>query len=161
MSLDDDTLLNAIQKKIPSYGAYREQEARRQDDRLTREFLVRRISDAKAALDKAGSQVAAAGDLDAPLLIERLRQRLDHAQSRLAAAVEGYAGWFSERQVDAQLLKQVATLDANLVSLVDQIDTLAQQQVGSENSATGELREALELLHARLDRRHELLRAGS
>lgn len=160
MSADDDTLLNAIQRKIPGYGAYREQEARRRDDRLTRDFLVKRIGDALAGLDQRGARAVAAGDLDAPLLIEQLRQRLDHARSRLSAAVEGYAAWFGERKVDADLLQQVATHDASLVSLVDHIDALVKQFEGTDNATTAELREAIERLHARLDRRDELLKTG-
>ncbi len=39
--------------------------------------------------------------------------------------MEGFAGWFNDRKVDADLLAEVAELDAGLVSLVDQLDELA------------------------------------
>lgn len=160
MSTDDDTLINAIKRKIPGYGAYREQEARRTDDRLTREFLVKRLREIMAKLDKIGANAVAAGDLNAPLELQQLRQRVERAQSRLSAAVEGYAGWFSDRKVDANLLTQVGTLDANLVSLVDQIDSFIQDLQSDSLTSKAELREALELLQSRLDRRHELLKTG-
>ncbi len=161
MSVDDDTLINAIQRKIPGYGAYREQEARRADDRLTRDFLVKRLREVLGQLNQLGAAAVAAGDLNAPLELEQLRKPLEHAQARLSAAVEGYAGWFSERTVDANLLAQVGTLDANLVSLVDQIDSFVQQLASGELSSKGELRDALDLLKTRLDRRHELLKTGT
>lgn len=162
---DEDTLLNAIKRKIPGYGAYRDQESRRDDDRLTREFLAKRIGDCKNALDAMGAAAVAQGDLSAPMEIERLRSQLDHAQTRLSGAVEGYSGWFSNRTVDAELLTDVAKLDENLVSLVDQIESLIktqQESVQQKKSADAhDLNEAIQRLHARIDRRTEILKRGN
>ncbi|MEZ6136356.1 MAG: hypothetical protein R3C53_15785 [Pirellulaceae bacterium] len=160
MSSSDDTLINALKKRIPGYGAYREQEARRDDDRLTREFLVQRLGECKASMDRMGVSAVASGNLDAPIVSERLRTRVDLAQSRLAAAMEGYAAWFSDRKVDAALLQQIAKLDENLVSLVDQIQSLSSDEKHYRDSEPSELRDAIELLHQRIDRRHELLKHG-
>ena len=158
---DEDTLLNAIKKKIPGYGAYRDQEARRHDDRMTRDFLTRRLNEILKTLEDKAAKAVAEGDLNAPLLYEQLRERVDLARNRLAAAVEGYASWLGERKVDAALLKQVATLDGNLVGLVDQIDDLAEKLEVGARDVLSELGEAIDLLHARLDRRHEILKTGA
>lgn len=158
--IDGDTLVNALKKRIPGYGAYLEQEARRSDDRLTRELLTRRLAQTMNSLDSKGAKAVGEGDFDAPLILEKLRERIDLARSRLAAAVEGYASWFGERVVDAELLKQVATLDANLVGLVDQMDDLVGKLDVKTKGATQELQEAVELLHSRIDRRHALLKSG-
>ncbi len=158
--IDGDTLVNALRKRIPGYGAYLEQEARRSDDRVTREFLTRRLAQAMSSLDNKGAAAVAEGDLNAPIVFEKLRERIDLARNRLAAAVEGYASWFGDRSVDADLLKQVATLDANLVGLVDQIDELVGKLGVETQVALKELHEAAELLHSRIDRRHDLLRSG-
>lgn len=157
---DEDTLWNAIKQRIPGYGAYIDQEARRHDDRLTREFLAQRLGQSLKKLEEKAAKAVAEGDLNLPLVIEQLRQRIDLGRSRITAAVEGYASWFGERKVDADLLKQVATHDANLISLVDQLDQLASQVDVGTAGVLSELREAIELLHARLDRRHEMLRGG-
>ncbi len=161
MSKNDDSLLRDLTSLIPGYGGYRESESRREDDRLTREFLVKRIDECKNAFDALGSEAVAAGDLESPLTIEKIRGRVSHAQSRLAAAVEGYAGWFNERKVDSKLLEDVAKLDSNLVSLVDQIEHFAKDRSSALDSRLASIAEAADLLHARIDRRHDLLRAGS
>ena len=157
----DDSLLNDLMKRIPGYGGYRERELRRDDDRATRAFLAERLSDCKTALDKLSKKAVADGDFDAPLTIEQLHSRVDHAQSRIRAAVEGYAAWFDRREVDAELLEKIASLDANLISVVDQIDALAQRQLSKRPAASlGELAEVIDLLHSRIDRRNALLAAG-
>lgn len=158
---DNDSILKDLTKLIPGYGSYVEQESRRNDDRLTRDFLVTRLSDCKDSLDKIGNDALSKGDLDAPAKVEKLRSEVDLAQQRLRAAVEGYAGWFSERKVDADLLKQVAELDSNLVSLVDQMDAMGKSLLKSDSLDLSEYSEAAERLNQRIDRRTEILKGGA
>ncbi len=164
MSDQDDSLLRDLAKLIPGYGAYLDQESRRSDDRRTRDFLVQRLGDCKAQLDKLGKQAATAGNLDLPAKLEVLRARLDHAQRRLSAAVEGYAAWFGDRTVDAELLEQVAKLDAALISVVDQLDALGGQLEAEPTPGRledSDYVELLDLLHQRIDRRSQLIVGGS
>lgn len=149
-----DSIIGQLKSLIPGYGAYRAQESRREDDRLTRQFLVKRIDQCKSVLDGLGTQAMKAGDLEAPLQYEKLRNELDRGRSRLAAAVEGYSGWFNSRTVDEKLLEQIAQQDSNLVSVVDLIDQQAQEKPVSIDK----LRETIQLLHQRIDRRSELLK---
>ncbi len=161
---NEDSLLKDLARLIPGYGAYLDEESRRQDDRLTREFLVSRLQDCKSKLDQMGAACVAAGDLSTPAVIEGLRKQIDLAQTRLRAAVEGYSGWFSQRKVDADLLKQVAELDANLVSVVDQMDATLTTLSSTKDFSleqTAELREKVDLLHTRIDRRAEILKAAA
>ena len=161
MNSQSDSLLGDLVKRIPGYGGYRARESRRDDDRVTRAFLAERLDDCKTALDQLSQKAIAAGDLDAPLTIEQLRSRIDHAQARIRSAVEGYAAWFDSRDVDTELLDKIAALDANLISVVDQIDALAQRQRDKPSVASvGELAEVIDLLHTRIDRRNALITAG-
>ncbi len=156
--MSDDSIIRKIAEFIPGYGGYLEQEDRRRDDRLTREFLVRRITNCKHNLDDIGKQAIAAGDIELPAKLQPLHDKLDLAQSRLASAVEGYAGWFNDRKVDADVLAEVAELDAGLVSLVDQLDELADDW---SIERAGDFRDGLQQLHKQLDRRNTILKAGS
>ena len=149
-----DSLISDLKSLIPGYGAYRAQESRREDDRLTRNFLVKRIDECKSQLDSLGAQATREGDLDTPLQIEKFRNDLDRARSRLAGAVEGYSGWFSKRTVDEKLLEQVAQQDSNLASVVDLIGSL----IGQKPLENQQLKETIEMLHQRIDRRGELLK---
>lgn len=161
MTDSDNSLLASLANLIPGYKGYRGQEARREDDRLARAYLNKRIGDCKSLLDQQGARAVASGDLELPLKLESLRGRLDHAQSRLAAAVEGYAGWFSSRTVDEALLAKVLKVDENLVSLVDQLEQLLRKLPEATDVAAKDLPEALDLLHARIDHRDQLLRTGA
>ena len=161
MSSHDESILGELTRLIPGYGAYRDQESRRKDDRLTREFLVKRLADGKSSLDELGRRAAETGNLDTPMNTEKVRDQIDLAQSRLSAAVEGYAGWFSDRTVDSQLLGKIAEMDANLVSLADQIDALGKELVTADQPDMKQIKETVDLLLARIDRRSEVLKSGS
>lgn len=149
-----DSIIQDLKSLIPGYGAYQAQESRREDDRLTRGFLVKRIDQCKTQLDRLGSQAAKEGDLELPLQLEKLRAELDRARTRLAAAVEGYSGWFSSRVIDEKLLTQVSEQDSNLVSVVD----LISKQLDEKPMDNSQIRDSIALLHQRVDRRAELLK---
>lgn len=161
MNERNDSLFSDLTKLIPGYGSYLKQESWRDDDRLTREFLRKRLSDCKTRLEAVGKNAVADGDFETPARIDKLVSQLSHAQNRLAASVEGYAGWFGQRRVDAEVLEQVAKMDANLVSVVDQIDALARQIEAQSTQQFSELNGMLEMLHTRIDRRSEVLKAGA
>lgn len=167
MADDDDSLLGDLISMIPGYGAYRDQESRRADDRKARDFVARRLGDCTSALDRVGAAAVAAGDLETPARLERVRTQLELARTRIVAAVEGYAGWFGERNVDAELLGKVTQLDQNLVSIVDQIDSAIRspRDAGEPSPAQHvdwtELEAHAQLLLERIDRRNALLEVGS
>ena len=161
MNSHEDSLLRDLVRLIPGYGAYQDQETRREDDRLTREFLEQRLAECKDKLDKIGLRAVEHGQLREVAKIDGVREQLDLAQRRLAAAVEGYAGWFSSRRVDAKLLETIATMDASMVSLVDQIDLLARKKLERNEIGFEELNELVALLHARIERRNATLKSGS
>jgi hypothetical protein len=158
MGEEKDSLLADLAKLLPGYNAYTEQEARRTDDRATRDFLVVRLRDCKAALDRLGARAVAENDWERPAQLESLRAHLDLAESRLSAHVDRYADWFSEPEVDVALLSQAAELDASLVSIVDQIDAIIKAALGADAGLNdAEFLSLVERLYAHIDRRTELL----
>ncbi|GIW99683.1 MAG: hypothetical protein KatS3mg111_3016 [Pirellulaceae bacterium] len=144
---------------IPGYGAYRDQESRRRDDARTRDYLADRLAEVRHRLTEWMASAATAGDLKVPAQVEPLARRLELAENRLRAAVEGYASWFDEREVDADRLQRVLEHDQNLIALVDQIDQevarmVAQQELPAASSVT----DHVALLEERVGRRSDLLR---
>lgn len=143
-----------LKSLLPGYSSYQAIESRRNDDRMTRQWVAQRIDECKSQLDSLGVRAAAStGDFDTIMQIEGFRNELDRARSRVASAVEGYANWFSSQSVDQHLLKQLGQQDESLVSVVDLISTLIPQLPKSSE----QLEENIQLLHQRIDRRALLL----
>lgn len=150
--------LEDLASLIPGYSGYQSLESRREDDRNTRKFVASRLAACKKVLDRISKAAIERGDMDTPSQLEKYRTRIDLAQNRVLAAVEGYVGWFSERKVDLELLKRIGELDANLIALVNQLDDWLQKTANENISLSAvDVTELLDTLHARIDRRRELL----
>ncbi len=160
MSEQGDSILGDLMRLIPGYGAYRDEQSRRDDDKSTREFIAKRLEDCKSGLDQMGAEAISAGDLKRPVEIEKIRSQIDLAKNRVTAALEGYASWFSSREVDAELIDRVIEVDHGLVSLVDQIDALVKQSGETDLFDATAIAEVVKLLHERIDRRNEVLKNG-
>ncbi|RMF37947.1 MAG: hypothetical protein D6753_16575 [Planctomycetota bacterium] len=158
MAASDDNWLQGLLSAIPGYGAYREQQSRRDDDAATRAFLAKRLGDVGNRLTRVMAAAAQRGDIELPHRLESLRTEVERAQNRLRAAVAGYASWFDQREVNAELLDQIARHDESLVSLVDQLDKLAAGMESPTEDQISEFREVVDLLMERIDRRDEILR---
>ena len=157
MSKEKSNALESLTKYIPGFGGYAKKEKRREDDRLTREFLARRLQECKVSLEKKTLPLVEQGNLDAVAKSEKLRHKIELQQNRLRAAVEGYASWFDERQVDEALLKEIADMDENLIGVVDRL----QQAVAPKDAAAdidwNLAEEMVTLLSDRFSRRQSTL----
>lgn len=110
---------------LPGYNSYLESENRRKEDRKAREYLAERLQECKGDLQTYVKERLAAGDLDAVLTGEKLREQINHIQSKTLAAFEGYSAKFDSRKIDAEVLKRIADFDSDLVGVVDRL----QQQI--------------------------------
>ena len=157
MSDDKSNALNSLTKLIPGFGGYSKKEKRREDDRLTREFLVRRLQDCKQILEKRSLPLVEQGNLDAVSQCEKLRQKIDLQQNRFQSAVEGYASWFDARQVDETLLKKIADMDADLVGVVDRLQLALAPRDQAADIDWRQADEMVALLKQRFDLRQSTL----
>ncbi len=152
--------LESLAKLIPGYSGHLKLEQRREDDRLTRAFLSRRLKECKTALDSKLRQLMNTDPLQGVAEGEKIRKSIQHIQMRLESAVEGYASWFDQRVVDEALLKKVAETDASLVGLVDRLHQAIQtESKGSIDIAV--IESILHQLEQRIDRRHEILHSNT
>ena len=129
MSENNDSLLGDLASLIPGYGAYAEQESRRDDDRLTREFLRKRLADCKAKLEAVGKSAVAGGDLDTPAELEKIKAakaRLDAGESFEEVAKDvstcpssaqgGDLGFFGKGQMDPAFEEAAFALEVGKTS---------------------------------------------
>ncbi|MFO0922555.1 MAG: hypothetical protein U0905_08740 [Pirellulales bacterium] len=148
--------LESLAKLIPGYSGHLQLEKRREDDRMMRAFLSRRLRECKTSLDRNLRALAEVNPLQGVAEGEKIRKSIHHIQNRLDSAVEGYASWFDQRVVDDELLKRVADTDAGLVGLVDRLHQAIDMK--SKNGMDIVVVESLlSQMEQRIDKRHEIL----
>ncbi len=153
--------METVLRYIPGFRGYLEKEYRRESDELQREWLSRRLQQAKAGLDDYGRALLDAGNLDALPQCERVRTRLDKIIWRIASAMQGYSGVFDLVRIDEAVLDRVYEHDAGLVqevdSLADTIEKLKDQ--GEEPAAVVPgLLASIDQLEDAWDQREDILK---
>ncbi|MCY2976515.1 MAG: hypothetical protein NTW52_17805 [Planctomycetota bacterium] len=150
---------------LPGYNSYIESENRRKEDRKAREYLAERLQECKGDLQSYVKARLAVGDLDSVLSGEKLREQINHIQSKTLAAFEGYSAKFESRKVDAEVLKRIADFDSDLVAVVDRLqqqilrrDTAHQEVVSAETMLDFEkASQWVSMYLDRFDKRNQLL----
>jgi hypothetical protein len=157
MSSPDDSFLKKLTSLIPGFGGYLTLESRREDDRLTREYLIRRLQECKSTVEDQLRPAVESMDFDLVAQGEKLRQSIEHEQNRIRAAVDGYSSWFDKREVDDELLKRIGQMDADLIGIIDRMHDVLQPSENAPIQWTS-AESMLRLLHERFDRRRSTLR---
>jgi hypothetical protein len=151
--------LEQIANAIPGFKGYRERELRRDADRLQREYLSKRLEEAKKALDELAVAASRVGALDGINDIETARKRLDKTVARIRYADRGYAGFFDTVKVDEASLDRLYQFDLSLLAGVDAARSAAQAAGRAPGPAGVQaLIAALAALEARLADREAALR---
>lgn len=154
---DSESFIERLRSLIPGYGGYKTLESRREDDRLTREYLIRRLGECKRDLEVILKPAMEKMDFSAVEHGEKLRHAIEHEQNRIRSAVEGYASWFDKRNVDEDLLKKVSEMEESLIGVVDRMHRAIKPIDHSPPDWTA-ANSMLQLLNERFERRRNLLR---
>ncbi len=153
------------EKVLPGYKGYREREDSRNSDKLLREFLSRRLKEARGSLDEATVFLSKQGDLDLLSGVEKLTQTLSRVTDRLRYANYGFTGrWFGKDKIDVERLEKVHRFDEQLAEGVEKLCAQLRALPGSGDK--NEVRSSVEslILAARdldsaLNERENILRA--
>ena len=152
--------------RVPGYSGYRDKERRRDSDRAIREQLALDYGQLAERLGRIATTLAEQRQLMAIGAVDKPHKRLVSFLDRLRTASYGYAPLFSETEVDADALDQIAAFDR---ALADQQEQLAQQiaALGSADPGSDEFKQraselvtTVEGLHDRLDHRGEVIVSG-
>ncbi len=79
---------------IPGYSGYQQKEARRDSDKLYREYLADRLRVTKTVLTDAMLKLTAHAGLNMLGTIDRSVRKLDRAENQIRFATYGYRGFF-------------------------------------------------------------------
>jgi hypothetical protein len=152
--------LERLMNSIPGFRGYREQELRRDSDRLQREHLAASLDEVKKSLNQVAAALTRGGNLDVINDVETARKRLDKVANRIRYAERGYSGFFDVIKVDDTTLARVYEFDLGLAGDVDGVRAAgtAAAQAAEPRTALQEIIGRVDALDARLSERESVLR---
>ncbi len=152
--------IETIGRMLPGFRGYLEKEYRRESDRLQRKWLVDRVKRGRRGLDELARRLVDASQIDTLPLVERVRTRLDHLQTRIEGAAQGYSGFYDLVRIDNRVLDRVYAFDVGLMEqisiLADMLDALPARDASPKSELEDSLR-YIATIEAAWDRREDLI----
>lgn len=114
-------LSERILAAIPGFHGYKEKELRRESDKLLRNHLYRRLSEAKSDLKDAYQKLADRRLFEVLTDMDRLIAKFDRVAAKVDHASYGYTGFFDVVKVQEENLDRMIDFDNQLVDDVEKI----------------------------------------
>lgn len=131
------SLSERVASYIPGYRGYKQKEVRREADKLVRDFMVKRLSEARSNLKDAARSVAEAEASHLYKLLNRVSAVMDRVINKVEHADYGYSGLFDLVKVREEELDRLLEYDYSLLSRCEEIVSIAAEVSGA--AAAGSL----------------------
>ncbi len=124
---DQMRLSERIAAFIPGFRGYKEKEIRRESDRLIRNQLYLKLSQAKTDLRAISQKLADRRYFDVIIDVDRLLAKMDRIVEKVNHASYGYSGFFDAVKVKEENLDRMIAFDNQLIdginALTSEIDS--------------------------------------
>ena len=142
----DRSVFERISMYIPFYRGYRARNLRRDVDREVRQAVSKILKASKTELENAHREIIETGDMTNGRKVERIRNKLDTYNTKVAHAAAGYSGIWATIKKEETELDAVVEFDASLLETADELRKYAEifrNAVGGEEDI-GKLAKELE-----------------
>lgn len=119
---DETRLSERILGAIPGFHGYKEKELRRESDKLIRNHLYQKLSEAKNDLKTVFQKLSDRRMFEVMTEMDRLLAKFDRVAEKVNHASYGYSGFFDVVKIDEAKLDRMIDFDNQLVDDVDSID---------------------------------------
>ena len=157
-------VLDALMSKIPGFGGYLEREHRREADQRHREFLAKRLTSKKSAIQDVGETLMGSGGLSHLTALDSLTNKIDRLVERTRHASSGFSSFMDKNVVDAARLDRIYEHDLSILEGVEALDPVIENLDNAADSndkvaqAIKKVKKALDELDGRLDTRDKILK---
>lgn len=158
--------LEELSAMIPGFQGYLKAEHRREADRLQRDFLARRIDEAREPVRAAAADWTDENRLSNLERATDTQDRLQRVASLVRNADAGYSGFFDTVQIDDAALETLYEIDKTMVSYVQELEgaAAALDPAGEDADCKKALRsiaKAAEDLEAAFAKRKDMIKGVS
>ena len=158
-------LSERILAEIPGFRGYKEKELRRESDKLIRNHLYRKLSEAKSDLKDVFQKLSDRRLFEVLTDMDRLMAKIDRITEKVNHASYGYAGFFNIVKIEEENLDRMIDFDNRLVNEVDKVVTevdtfkaeVMKQEVKKAKDRIQNLAEILETFEETFDKRGEVI----
>jgi hypothetical protein len=119
-------LLEKIELVVPGFHGYKEKEMRRESDKLIRNQIYQKLSDAESSVKDIYRSLVNQGANDTWDDTDHLLARLDRVTERINHSEYGYSGFFDSTKVREPDLDRMMGYDIQLIQMADSVTAAVQ-----------------------------------
>jgi len=158
-------LSERILAEIPGFRGYKEKELRRESDKLLRNHLYQKLSEAKSDLKDVFQKLSDRRLFEFLTDMDRLMAKFDRVAEKVNHASYGYAGFFDIAKIEEENLDRMIDFDNQLIddveNIVNEVDAfkseVMKQDVKKTKDRIQHLAETLETFEETFDKREEVI----
>jgi hypothetical protein len=162
-------LSERILAELPGFRGYKEKELRRESDKLIRNQLYRKMSNAKSGFKDVFQKLSDRRMFEVLTDIDRVMARFDRVSEKVNHASYGYAGFFDVVKVQEESLDRMIDFDNKLLDdaqkIVEEVTTLKseveKQKFDKVKERVQSVRETLDAFEGTFDSREEVILGAS
>jgi len=158
-------LSERILAELPGFRGYKEKEIRRETDKLVRNHLYRKMTEARKDLKEVFQQLSERRLYEVLTEMDRLVMRFDRVAEKINHASYGYAGFFNVLKVQEEKLDKMISFDSGLIDHVKEIldeatafkGEVMKKEFEKVREHIQKLSDSLEVLEETFDEREEII----
>jgi len=159
-------LTERIVAALPGFRGYKEKELRRESDKLIRNHIYMRLSEARRDLKVAFQKLSDSKMQEVLTDMDRFIMRFDRVAQKINHASYGYTGFFNIVKVEESKLDEMIDYDNGLIDQVEKIvaeadgfrKEVAKQKFEKTRDHLDSLEEMVESLEEAFDGRDEVIK---
>ncbi|RLI46174.1 hypothetical protein DRO69_03710 [Candidatus Bathyarchaeota archaeon] len=156
-------LSERIFAEIPGFRGYKEKEIRRETDKLIRNHIYRKLTEARKDIKEVFQQLSDHRLHEVLIDMDRLVMRVDRVAEKINHASYGYAGFFNVLKVEEEKLDKMIAFDQKLLAHVQRIveetnvfkGEVMKREFEKAKEHIANLRDSLESLEETFNEREE------
>ncbi|KPV63105.1 MAG: hypothetical protein AOA65_1499 [Candidatus Bathyarchaeota archaeon BA1] len=161
-------LSERILAELPGFRGYKEREIRRETDKLVRNHMYLKLTEARKDLKEVFQKLSDRRLYEVLTDMDRFIMRFDRVAEKINHASYGYAGFFNVLKIEEEKLDKMVTFDGGLIDYVQKIieetnvfkGEVMKQEFERVREHLQKLSDSLESLEKTFDERGETILGG-
>ncbi len=108
-------LVEELASIIPGFSGYYEMERRREEDKLLRDYLYRKIEEIEKKLNSRIKEITKSGELKELDRFSSLTKNIERIKDSVKYTSYGYKGFFDVVNIDEQILEDILNIDMDMI----------------------------------------------
>lgn len=156
----DESPMQRILDWVPGFKGYRDQQQRREGDRLVRDHLVSLLSESHDKVRKATGDLAKQAKLKHMSALDSISKRIEKLTDLIRYADAGYSGWFAAVKIKEDELDRLYEYDVSLTQFIGDVQAAVEEVMSASEDdladAVGKVDDSLDELEHMVKNREKV-----